>query len=521
MLIRSPIITDLYCSLVLNFHQTWFYSNMEKITIIDEDSLDPENSSQKSSEVSETASSNSVEVESSHEPSEFDSKESSEITEDSTSRQLLFIGLLLSTFDHVSDALLIYSIWSKGLWDLALICLSVDLLPGPVTVLQFWTNGHGFLTSLQLICHPLNIYLHTAKVVFSKERQFFSEKVIGYSKECQGLIESPLQLIVTLALMYSDVIPLPGDTASSWTNSYGQKFDLSWLPFVSMMFSFLSVIFNAGQNLGAFQNLKTEMERVSAHLLFLISTVMFRVPAFVFIGIYTAEFSTIFVAIFLLYKIGLFYQQRTTDKSDPFLKTIYSTIIPSSSLKSLDNYTPDTKKLRIILTLGDNLIIAAGCLIVYLGIRLDWFNFSPHLRLNLDELVWVLGSLLALLVVSSASVFLLSQEWLVTQQKKSILKSIGYLVVALLCIITIFVALVYATTISTPSKINTATFSFYFPARERKNVMKIVKKIFKGPEFTNFFWFLGDCSILLFLLVLRIEIWIFYSLNSLDWALLL
>jgi hypothetical protein len=78
-------------------------------------------------------------------------------------------------------------------------------------------------------------------------------KAVAYAHDCQGLLESPLQVIFTLTLMALGLLPTPREESikSSLTiyNSFGQAISVSFWPSLSVALSFFSIIVNCARTI--------------------------------------------------------------------------------------------------------------------------------------------------------------------------------------------------------------------------------------------------------------------------------
>ncbi len=116
---------------------------------------------------------------------------------------LLSVRILVASLDHVSDFLVLFFLGRQGLFAFLLAGVCIDLLPGPVTAAQFFRRGHPWWRCCLLLFHPINFYLHSALGAWygsGSEAGKFSAEVALYSREAQGLLEAPMQLIFTLTL---------------------------------------------------------------------------------------------------------------------------------------------------------------------------------------------------------------------------------------------------------------------------------------------------------------------------------
>ncbi len=79
--------------------------------------------------------------------------------------------------------------------------IGLDLLCGLITVAHFAWLGHG-RKCLALVFHPVNFYLHSAYSLYSGQgSEGFSTQVAAYAAAAQSLLEAPVQMIFTLALI--------------------------------------------------------------------------------------------------------------------------------------------------------------------------------------------------------------------------------------------------------------------------------------------------------------------------------
>lgn len=112
----------------------------------------------------------------------------------------LLLRLLPAALDHASDIPVLITLWKRNHRSLFFVGLGIDLLPGPIAVYQFLELGFGWRKSLALILHPINAFVHTVRLILSgngngnEEEKNFSCAVVTYAHDCQGLLESPLQV---------------------------------------------------------------------------------------------------------------------------------------------------------------------------------------------------------------------------------------------------------------------------------------------------------------------------------------
>ncbi len=125
------------------------------------------------------------------------------------SRLITLVKLIPPSLDHISDFLVLAELWLRGSASLFVTGLVLDLLPGPVTAVQFGRFGHPWWKCLLLLFHPINLYVHTALAECTHYEAAFSSQVALYAMDVQGLLEAPMQLIFTLTLVclrYSTIL---------------------------------------------------------------------------------------------------------------------------------------------------------------------------------------------------------------------------------------------------------------------------------------------------------------------------
>ena len=112
------------------------------------------------------------------------------------SNLVLLIKIIPVIADQASDISVLAALYTTGYIKLFYLGLAIDLLPGPVTALQFFLLGFR-KACLLLLFHPANIFIHTFSVLLGNSPDVvkFSNQVIEYSRESQSLLESPLQVI--------------------------------------------------------------------------------------------------------------------------------------------------------------------------------------------------------------------------------------------------------------------------------------------------------------------------------------
>ncbi len=129
-----------------------------------------------------------------------DSTDSFDIKERYTGVILGGFKIAVGTLDHISDYLVLYSLWRRGLHKIFVAGLMLDLLPGPVTAAHFSRQGHAWWRCLLLLFHPANLYVHLILSQVLADGAF-SELVVAHSRQAQALLEAPMQLVFTLTLV--------------------------------------------------------------------------------------------------------------------------------------------------------------------------------------------------------------------------------------------------------------------------------------------------------------------------------
>ena len=72
-------------------------------------------------------------------------------------QRLVFLSRLIPSFsDHVTDVLLLSRLLAEGWTGLFSLGLVIDLILGPITVLQARIRGYSLRKSLSLVFHPVN-----------------------------------------------------------------------------------------------------------------------------------------------------------------------------------------------------------------------------------------------------------------------------------------------------------------------------------------------------------------------------
>ena len=95
---------------------------------------------------------------------------------------ILVLKLLPISFDHISDIFVLVKLLQGNYIALFFIGIFIDLLPGPVTAVQFHLIGYQKPQCFSLLFHPINAHLHTFIVICgNKKWRSFSLKVSEYS----------------------------------------------------------------------------------------------------------------------------------------------------------------------------------------------------------------------------------------------------------------------------------------------------------------------------------------------------
>ena len=106
--------------------------------------------------------------------------------------------------------------------------------------------------------------------------------MLQFSHEVQGLVESSIQAIYTTALMVLSFLDTPDAESMEdkyiWANVYGYEISFTFVPMVSLVFGFLSIIVYSGRAI-RMQNIWKSATKSEADtwILFMIATGLFRI----------------------------------------------------------------------------------------------------------------------------------------------------------------------------------------------------------------------------------------------------
>lgn len=327
---------------------------------------------------------------------------------------VLFLRILPAIIDHLSDIPILITLWNTGYRKLFWLGLAIDLLPGPVTAYQFFLLGFKSQCALLLI-HPINVFVYTflALCDVSPKVTCFSRRVVAYCHECQALLESPMQIIFTTSLICHGILPLPWDKAAVISNSFGNKIDVSFFPVLSITFSLMSVVFNAGGTVNLMDNvLSSNFKRASTWLLFLLSSVLFRLSVWVILSTYLAEFVCLVLGLtFVINLVTLIFTQSII-KLDPLLSAIYSLVFPITFMKSvfeagmIEDELKLIKKIHKMLALSGTALLGITLWIVYLC--LPYLEYNQQIVLGRDRLYYFIVSTTLMGFVSVLSTVFIS-----------------------------------------------------------------------------------------------------------------
>ena len=200
----------------------------------------------------------------------------------------------------------------------------------------------------------MNAYIHAFIVMFTKapkEAKEFSLRVISYSHDCQGLLESPLQLIFTATLICLDVLPTPYEKTreeQQWVleNSFGATLNISFVPLLSIAFSFISIMVNTIQanNIIGAQGLG--LRRTLTWILYLSTTILFRVQIWVLLCSFLEFKSLVIFGVIFLFNFLVFNFYEHQLPMDSFLGSFYSLAFPCASLMSILEATETNVNLK-------------------------------------------------------------------------------------------------------------------------------------------------------------------------------
>ena len=246
-------------------------------------------------------------------------------------------GVLFMSADFVSDMVVLYKLLKGDHWELFLVGLLFDLLPGPITALQMYLHGYGLRKSLALLVHPLNILMQSFLVFHecSTEKAELHKKIFTIAKECQGLLEAPLQIIFTFTLMANRILPLPWDEAEAfvYVNAHGHRTNLSFIPLFSALLSILMVIYKVANTVTVFEYLeKFDIDNLGKGfnwLYYLVSTIPFRLAVWVLLWTYLAENTIVIVVILLAVNFFCIYFMQEKLNFDPILGAFISLMFPT------------------------------------------------------------------------------------------------------------------------------------------------------------------------------------------------
>ena len=330
----------------------------------------------------------------------------------------LFVRILPAILDHLSDLPVLATLYAEGYTRLFWVGVAIDLLPGPVTAYQFFLLGFR-REWIFLLLHPLNVFVYTflALCKLSDRVTNFSRRVVAYCHESQALLESPMQIVFTTSLICHGILPLPWDKGTTFSNSFGNEINLSWFPLVSIVFSLASIVFNAGGTVNLLENLlSSNFKRTSTWLLFLLSSVLFRLEAWTLLATYLAEFVVIIVIVtFAINLITLIFTQGII-KLDPLITATYSLIFPITFMKSVYEATVIEEEIRLVkqihrlLALSGTTILGLALWILYFC--MPYLAYNPEMVISRDRFFYFLVASSLMGIVSMIStVFISAPKW--------------------------------------------------------------------------------------------------------------
>ena len=246
---------------------------------------------------------------------------------------LFEVGLML--FDMISDLCIVVSLYKESHFLLSFIGLFIDILPGLVTTLYMASNGYGF-KSLSLLIHPWNVIWHCFWSFWSKAKEDadFHKRIFLFAKACQGLLESPLQIIFTLTLIAHGILQLP------WKKEVRiqveeNSVDLSMLLSISFIFSLLVIIKDFTETASSMENsIKSTLISVQKFLTWIAyfsSAILFRLEVWVLLLVYFIEWTVpLIFGLMLLDLAIIWFLHRGKFTYSLVFDSIMSIIFPTS-----------------------------------------------------------------------------------------------------------------------------------------------------------------------------------------------
>ena len=249
--------------------------------------------------------------------------------------KLVLFEVALMLFDTASDMSIVVSLYNKGFLGLSLIGLFIDLLPGLTTTLYMSSNGYGW-KSLLLLVHPWNIIWHCFWSFYSKPRSeaVFHKKIFMFSKACQSLLESPLQIIFTTTLIAHGVLQLP------WKKEIRiqvkeNSVDLSLFLSLSIIFSLLVIIKDFSQTTSSLEDSKnsrlTSIQKFLTWMAYFASAILFRLEVWVLLLVYYIELTSLLIsAMFLLNLVIIYFLNKKNFSLKLVFDSVMSIVFPTA-----------------------------------------------------------------------------------------------------------------------------------------------------------------------------------------------
>ena len=169
--------------------------------------------------------------------------------------------------------------------------------------------------------------------------------------------------------MAHGVLNLPWDGNCEYKTLIGTKINCSFLPLLSVIFSFLLVIFNSSQTVISMEYIRTwnwtKIRKMLKWIIYFVFTISFRLLAWTILYIYFGEFNIITVILVLLSNFAVFYLLQKEDlKFDPIIGAVLSLSFPTAytsathNFDSVDDEIKFNKKIHCYLTIIGNSLLS-------------------------------------------------------------------------------------------------------------------------------------------------------------------
>ena len=306
----------------------------------------------------------------------------------------LFFGVIVMLFDNISDLSILFALYHRGYKALLGIGILIDLLPGPITACHMVSRGHG-IKSLALLFHPLNIIIQSILTFCHKSEAKSNAhyQILLFVKKVQGLLEAPMQIIFTSALMAHGILPLPWETSLTYTMTSGRVINLSYLPSASIIMSLLVVIGISCLEVVTKFN-RDNIQIVISWLIYFSSTILFRLEVWTLLFMYLVEFNIIILIGTLAINFTIFYKlQKKQNMLDmePLMGSILSVVFPAAYTTnihmSINCEVEFDKKIHMLLTLMGNCLLISTLWLVFA--LMDVLGYRPDIIVNREMFVTI------------------------------------------------------------------------------------------------------------------------------------